>query len=369
MHRIWFLLLIILLTSAGYTAHADEGWEIVERCFGEATTPPEGWTFDGTLLLTSIGRLHAYRQGWETPRVLVFDQHIAEQSVLSPDGLWYAVVQKEKDNDLSSMATTWYRVYAIHVYSTVTDEKYVIPWESIYYFNQQPRGHGLYWLDNEHLLYSRGDAVNEEWVTINPFTGAIGEWDATFNPSWDQFKFSPDREKAVYWDWNEPGGWFYNGTHEISIPAHDADWSPNSTIFAAFTRDLETKLPNQYVLFDEDGIRTDVIFDLWSNSQLTSEGAGVTEYLETGWSPDNRYLVFGVQERLYIADIEHKQVIDACVISAIYSFSVAWSPDSSQFALTTYIHDDGIQIFDLAAWERYVVGYHSGDVIGWRGDD
>lgn len=358
MHRTWLLLLIILLTSAGYTANAtDEGWEVVERCFGEATAPPEGWTFDGTLLLTSIGRLHAYRQEWETPRILVFDDGLPSHGALSPDGRWFATSEYERRN--FEFSTTFYEK-AIRVYSTGSEEQYIIPWENTFSIDRRQIGHRFYWLDQEHLLYSRGDTRRDEtWFKINPFTQEIELWDSDLDPSRFVFDLAPDATKGLYTDWGLDYWILDRGEDEIQLSIlNTAGWSPDSALFAAYTR--VGFRAGQFVLFDSNGNLSETLLNVPDDTQI--------RYLFSNlWSSDTHYLLF-TTDRLYLADMENQQVIDLC-ISADGLRSAVWSPDSSQFALTTYIQDDGIQIFDLAAWERYVVGYHDGSLIGWRGDD
>src|SRR4051794_21916875 len=77
MRRLCLLLLLTLMISAGVSAQAeDNAWPIVQRCFGDATPPPQGWAFDGTLLMTGHYGLHGFHQGWDTPQVLVFSRRI-----------------------------------------------------------------------------------------------------------------------------------------------------------------------------------------------------------------------------------------------------------------------------------------------------
>ncbi|MEP7292436.1 MAG: hypothetical protein ABI835_11670, partial [Chloroflexota bacterium] len=352
----WLSLFLILFLGVGYTARAaDEGWEIVEHCFGEATEPPEGWTFDGTMLLTSTGRLHAYRQEWETPRILVFSNGLPSWSALSPDMRWYAVVEFEREE---SFVFTTFHEKAIRVYSLIDDTQYLIPWENSWSASHRVYGHRLYWLDNEHLLYSQGDLF-QEWYRINPFSQEIEQWNSDLDPSEFVYDLAPDADKALFTDWGLDYWVLDRGEDEIQLPiVNIAGWSPDSSQFAAYTG--VNYRAQQFVLFDADGSLTETLLEIPQDTQ--------NYWLYSNlWSPSGDDLLF-TTDRLYLADIENRHIVDLC-LSSEGMRSAVWSPDGNQFALTTYDRDDGIQIFDLETWQRYVVSYHNGSIIGWRSDD
>ena len=342
---------------------ANTVWTLVEKCVAEATSAPNDWQFEGTLLLRSLGKLHAYNQDWDTPRILVFHTYdIPGTGLLSPDGRWFATIEGVRED--VQMIATW-QTESIEVHSTINDESYVVEWENFFSAVHRLYGHIPYWLDNEHLLYSMGDDTSdagEQWFIINPFTQEVTPWEGNFSPSRLSFSLSPDGEKALHHDWGDLFWILENGETQIEIPifANKITWHPDSTSFAGYTFHEDNRAVDQLVIFDLNGDITDTVFTIPSAIDYSFQ-EGYT------WSPDGRYLVFA-SERIYIADIQEEVVYDTCIPSR--SVTVAWSPSSTQFAfIERYYTDREIQIFDIGEWVRYVVGYHSGEVIGWRNDD
>jgi hypothetical protein len=94
------ILTCITLLAFPTTAAQDDdtsGWPVAQRCVGEPTAPPAGWTFEGTILMTGYAGIHAVQADWETPRVVVFLNRDWGESdsdlpggALSPNGRWYA---------------------------------------------------------------------------------------------------------------------------------------------------------------------------------------------------------------------------------------------------------------------------------------
>ncbi|MFN8448143.1 MAG: hypothetical protein U0521_06040 [Anaerolineae bacterium] len=360
------LLILTLMISIGYFAHADDNtWTITERCFGDATQPPDDWSFDGTLLMTSEGRLHAFHQGWETPRIVVFSGSIPYTSIphsgqLSPDGRWYAVITGMGFYSNFNNVVTW-ETETIQIYDTRTGEKHIIPWKGWFGTVSRLYGFGLYWLDNQHLLYERGEGQGGGWFVINPMTQAVAEWHSPLDLIYEIVYLAPDASAELHSNWGYGGYWTLSrGDYDIQLALWNGGvWRPDSQAFAAYTRVENEYRAEQLVVFDLAGNITDSLFDVPPEPQPNPD--------LLKWSTDARYLLFAL-DRLYIADMERQQIIDTCVPSNRVR-SVAWSPDGTQFALLTSRRDDGIQIFDLQTWGRYVVGYHSGDLIGWRADD
>lgn len=257
------------------------------------------------------------------------------------------------------MIVTWH-TEEIVIHSTDNDETYRIPWKNAFATTQRLSGHMPYWLDDEHLLYSMGN-MEEEWFIINPFTQEVTEWAGTFTPSEFNFVLSPDGEKALYNYWLDPFWNLNNGFETIEVPnVGRGSWHPNSSLFAAYTLQDDSFQPNELATFNLDGERLATIFDV-------PEEAEFVWRIENAWSPSGYYLVFAT-ETLYLADMREQIVIDTCIPTR--SVTVAWSPSSEQLALIERVHTDRqIQIIDLNRWQRYVVGYHDGQIIGWRIDD
>src|SRR5690606_35951618 len=81
-----FLMLLLISAIAAAQEATPEGWEVVQRCVGEPTTPPEGWNYEGTILLWGNYGIHAIQVDWDVPRVVAFirDQTIFGGAGLSP---------------------------------------------------------------------------------------------------------------------------------------------------------------------------------------------------------------------------------------------------------------------------------------------
>lgn len=72
--RRFFLILpcLLILIIMIHAQEPDSGWEIIERCVGEPTIPPDDWTFEGTILATGWAGIHGINADWDTPVVQVF---------------------------------------------------------------------------------------------------------------------------------------------------------------------------------------------------------------------------------------------------------------------------------------------------------
>ncbi|MBI1282376.1 MAG: hypothetical protein GC179_29890 [Anaerolineaceae bacterium] len=356
---IWVTCCLLLITGYTHAQSSPDAWPIVEHCVGSATKPPDDWHFDGTLLLKGFRPLHIYRQDWETPHIRVFRlDDIPNNGQLSPDNHWYATVIGIRTDSYNFLAASW-KTNAIVVYNTLTEEKYTVDWQNTFSALHRLDGHGLYWLDNQHLLYSKGggDGSWEVWFVINPFTGEVESWQGEVSPSQSLFTLSPDERKVLYW--NASTWTLNNDGQEIELPLlNDAAWNSNSTRFVGITNGLNGREDKDLVTFDLQGKLVDHIFSFSLNHSIR---------LQRGWSPDNQYLLFA-SDHLYLADMTEKRVIDTCIPTR--SPTVAWSPASHQFALIDrFDSKHKVQIFDLDRWARYVVAYHAGSVIGWRSDD
>ncbi|MEO8609344.1 MAG: hypothetical protein ABI690_15740 [Chloroflexota bacterium] len=123
------LCLIITFSPAVAQDNKNSGWPVEERCVGEPTKPPAGWTFPGAILMTGHYGIHAVSADVPTPYVVAFiptvPRYGAERinSVLSPDQRWLATTNATVFN-----GGIWaiISIYEIVVYSTVT------PHESLY---------------------------------------------------------------------------------------------------------------------------------------------------------------------------------------------------------------------------------------------
>ena len=69
-----FLLFVLPHAATAQDDDTSSGWPIVERCV-TPTVRPDGWTFDGTILLEGYAGIHGVNDAWPTPRVLIFSRN------------------------------------------------------------------------------------------------------------------------------------------------------------------------------------------------------------------------------------------------------------------------------------------------------
>jgi WD40 repeat protein len=353
---LFFCLAPLLIVPSGIQAQSDEEpWPIVEQCISLEINPPPDWTFDGTLILSSQFRVHTFRQGWTTPRIMAFYRSYFD-TALSPDGRWFAVIVG--NTDLSSGMLTVFSITAIQVFSTTDDTFYSIPWENEYAAFHRVYGHRLYWADENHLLYSKDIDGGENWFLVNPFTSEITPWEQFFRPSYFGFDLAPDAQKGLSSDWPEP----FLSIHanetvtEVAIRSgFNGIWHPSSDYFLIETFPEDSTDPVDLLMLDLNG---EIVYDIFRTQSDYGVGTMV-------WSPDGRYLAF-VDDHLYIADLDAERVIDTCIAT---SSTIAWSPTRNQLAVVGGSSDHAIRIIDFDRAASYIVGYHAGGIIGWRADE
>jgi hypothetical protein len=388
-----------LLTIGFYTSQAQdtppEGWPVEQRCVGEPTKPPEGWTFPGTILMTGYAGIHGVNAAWDTPHIVasgypgVFREANADGSAgLSPDKKWYATFDTETIP--SESYNHLVEIHSIVVYSTTNkDEVYRIPWANYWLYMWGPRS--MYWLDNTHLIYETSEYAEQKpgkLYLINPFDGTVIPWQgkldlADFHKGWpsDFYRISsdlypsPDFAHALYKPAYDSSWGIYdvmsgNNIAEINMIGEEFTiWMPDSSHFVTEVLNPQDGEKRDLTLFDAAGDSTSLILTVESK-QLSLRNAG--------WSSDGNYLAFIAGEyysahdtrRLFIADIEHHKLWDTCMD---VGRGLAWSPTSRQLA---YFMEGRKQkrvvIMDIERQTSYVVAYHVADwqdyVIGWRED-
>lgn len=363
MRKLTVLLLIVLLLPMTFVVQGQVTDQVatlplVKQCFVPHTEQEESSSFSGTMVLTSLGRLHAFRAEWDTPRISAFFQ--AVDTALSPDHRWFAFVEGGSNTD--GMVTV-FSTSRLRVVNTLDGNEYALPWENRYASIHRIYGHQLYWLDNERLLYSIGDQ-DEHWFEIDPFQGEIQSWHARFTPSYFAFELAPNGEYGLSADWPEPFWSIHTPMTDITMQTalkySPIAWHPSELYFAGvvFPQASEAEAVVTVTL---DGAVDEVLY---------RDDSPETRINQLQWSPDGRYLAFST-EYLYIADIERQIIIDTCLTSSPRGyFSMAWAPTSTQLALLNpYDPNREIRVIDLESFTEAVVGYHSGEVIGWRADE
>lgn len=397
------VLLLFLLAFAPLTMSAQEatetpdtGWPVERRCVGQPTTPPDGWTFDGAILMRGYAGIHALQADWETLRVVAsFDRGAIDGGAgLSPDGRWYAELRgqffaSESYNHL-------YVIERIVIYSTIDrGEVFTLDWTNSYLQNWYVSQ--MYWLDDELLVYETSKFETDkpgDIFVINPFDGSKTPWNGSpeilnVGSSWgrgqwrtvDSQYVSPDLTRSVYINfYSHPRGVYDVASgvqlRELDLPPDSyVAWMPDSSHFLAEIENEtgEDEFERRMILFDRDGNTISSVLLVAENQWLTT--------VRTKWSPDRRFFAFALEEKddyrnhlLYLADIHNRQIIDTCLQ---LGYGVAWSPDSMQLALLTpnvNLPSRGVEdvlVFDVQTWTLYRVGRHIVErnydgIIGWR---
>ena len=376
--RTWILLFLLLAAFISQAQDEDttQGWEIIERCVGEATAPPADWTYDGTILATGWAGIHGINTNWETPFVLHFEttptrgDYYRVSSSIAPNGLWHAELYVRVLTP-GYMGRPNHRAEEIIVSSLVNpyqSHRIKLPWIPSYdWATYRTLPPFLYWWDDNHLLFQR--------TLINPFTSEITEMETLWYLWRDEL--SPDRTRMVHiqaldelmsesnsylWIFDE-GSIDFDFTFGFS----EADWANNSRFFVAVARPERERLDeeNRYiVLVDADGnLKEDYVFEVAGYAGIEVFPAPIVD----GISSSNRYFSIHAPESegriLYIADTHMAIIYRTCVG---YQNAV-WSPTTSQIAfMPSGEGQRPVQIFDLEEWHVYTVAYHDGRIIGWR---
>lgn len=370
---------LVMLSSFGLVAaQEDTGWPIEQRCVGEPTAPPEGWTFDGTILLKGHYGIHAVRADLDTPYVAAFiDQYqlALGGERLSPDGKWYAVVEGQRFDWAVGLGLTVH-TSGIRVISTIQNERYYVPWKSHYFVGNLGIVPELYWYDNEHLVYQAKEQTEIDEIPtgaylINPFSAEVISWEGDFFPGLVYMSVSPNWTQTVY---KQGNGWAFTngeGTKTLIEGGSEvyATWQADSSQFAVrILRDGQSELS----IYDHNGNLTDTVFKgdiLFANA----------DKIRMAWSPDNQYLAFIAREAntntVHIANVQQRQIVDTCITAD----SLAWSPDSKQLAVLIPSEErQGIHfmypvgIFELESETLHIAAYHAfshnARIIGWRAE-
>ncbi len=369
-----FILLIFGQSTFAQETNADsvEGWEIVERCVGEPITPPDDWTFDGTILATGWAGIHGINADWDVTRILAFRSNWTRfaGADISPNRRWIVVVLGY-DNPISNVFDYSVSAYALQIYD-VTDRsnQIQIPIKLDYdVFGSTGNGASYHtvaprWLDNEHFIYR----IDDEVVSINPFTQEISDWDVAWNiedvdplaPSSIAFP-SPDWTRLIY---DLEIGLRYElfdilSGDSLTVVAEQPDF--RSEFLPVWRADS-----SGFIMDDENALR---IFDREGQQLDTIASSNFVHFFQS-WSPDERYLVLAdiSNHSLQIADFEERLIYDTCISIDGWS-RMAWNLDSTQFAFYLDRTSDTVSIFDVERWSAYSTNIeHAGTLFSWYQD-
>ncbi len=260
-----------------------------------------------------------------------------------------------------------------------------------------------------HLLVGGpGIETREDHAFINPFTG---EWNQSLLTALPDraprgaLAVSPDLSRALYlklvpgsdpsrwredlvlWDysqgkaiWRMPDRLDELMSEGLSIP-HLIEWSPDGSSVAFITRLSGSKadVPGagqwQVFLLSEDG-RT--------LRQLTTFAVSEARPApDLSWSPDGRFLAFGVHvvgdpafsRQLYVYDLEANALVEVCLQPGDgYRSSdrfLVWSPDSQWLAYVAMRGGQSLEeptplvIVNVITGEHYRLAEFAGDLAGW----
>lgn len=398
MHKLFSLLATLLcLLMIGVpvyaqeaTAEPDTNWQVIEQCVGEPTQPPEGWSYDGTILMTGYAGIHGVNAAWDTPHVLT---QLSDSDVwggaVSPDGKWYVSPYGQVEITSSNNVIT--TTNEIRIYSlTDNNASYQIPWESpLVYGGTHVQ---TYWRDNENFIYANIEGT----LMVNPFMGETNEWvePGMVYDAYAEYrsKFSPDGTRVIYTQQDEMTRELVKHLYVLpsnklitTLPVvYPIAWMPNSTGFIASVTDEKLQPPSsELVLFDRDG--------KFLQNIINSQGSKQFGAFTVGWSADSRYFGFitfdyskhetySTENRLYIADMKSQKIIDTCKAIGV---GMAWHPDNHQVAFfSPGVGLKNVLIFDLDSFSLYavanhIVGYNiqnqfgftvEDSILGWRGD-
>jgi hypothetical protein len=379
MMRSLFSLIALLVVSIAVAQEETpiitpgEGWKLEERCVGNATTPPDNWTFDGTILMTGNYGLHGVSAAFDTPYVVAFfDTQRVVDTALSPDQQWYAIAEGGYlPYGMSDAITTTDR---IRVFSTDDSKQlYTSNWRLTRAFPDDPLD--LFWYDNQTLIYKEtNNRGTLDLILFNPIQKERQLWSKDLDLNYSNVTISPNKMFALGAE-NAYGlfidlSWVLVGSstkRTIDIhPFSNPKWLSNSSSFVAFTPRSQQgsayPVLNQLVVFDHEGNQTEEILTF-----ISSKYQGY----DLGKSPDERYISF-YDKTIYVIDKKAKTIIDTCLKTDLRtSTTLVWSPDNKQLAYFPSGNEQlPLRILDLERWQQYTVAYHSnGSLLGWRGNE
>jgi hypothetical protein len=354
----------IIAPVAAQETPPDTGWPVEQRCVGDPTPPPEGWTYDGTIFVQGTQGIRALNQKYATPYFALFESPFIYGASLSPDGKWYAVPTGYRG--YATMSSNSYVIDGIAVVKTDTSrESHFVPLQTSYQgmFDRYsvPTVH---WIDNTHIIYEgRYDGYFDTYV-MEAFTNEVHLWEGKLSPLY--VLASPDKTLAVgstYEDnqfvkklFHYPSG---EGITTLSPNLSDLVWSLDSTMFAAILNEdgnSPDTANHQIVTFDRSGNSKSVIL-LKPNSQWSQP---------LTFSADSKFLILLVDNTyFYVADLENQIIIDTCLTLSGRPFlfkPIVWSPDAHQLA---FRYVDVITILNLDTNEFYKLSDIPGEVVAW----
>lgn len=369
-------LIAVLLLLLAVPIHAQDAAPFT---LTEACAPPESDTgradFPGVLLGYAVADgVRAYRAAVGVSYYVAFaGSAFIDGGAVSPDGRYYAVpyglIQMPSGTDRR------YHAYELRVIGTdrLTQLRRVIPWSAYFQVGGPGDIQPLRWLDAATLVYPQGD-VRESLAmqVVTPFTETVGITPAPELDGYDSF--APDFTRAIGPD--ADGTALYDLRSGQALRRVDAlrrvTFAPRGGGFAAV--DLIDGRERALRLYDADGLPLDTLlrFDadtLVYNLSFSPDGARLAF---TRYDPQQH------ENRLYVADLESRALLDSCLLLAPQhkggprGGALAWSPDGGALALVVADSALGLptQVLTLADEGfgfsgRYGLTGDMGALLGW----
>jgi hypothetical protein len=382
------LFLLLMLLFAVFLVHAqdDESWTIEERCLPEAITPPENWSYDGTILVQSEQGIHGINQDWETRRILAYSPDNIEDSYLSPDGQTWITFQGS-DYCLGScdINTIVLEAMSVHDLTSLNPSSYQIDWD-LFFRDKWKEAIGLRglpilrWLSPSQFLFVKAlqpsgeeipvryDLLNhevqvyetpifyEDWHNISPDGTLVIDRVDNLDFTYQYFLSNPQDLSPIV---EIPADFSPFGYYTLDV------WSPDSQYFLA-SKNEDDNIGNlgerSIWLMDRNGEALYSIVDSLTLSQFL--------YLNIQWSPDGHYLlILGDRNQIsWLIDLENRHSYNLCQEDL---FRAAWSPNSQQIAFQTFNWENEsyspLTIFEPASWQVYeITDNPDASPIGWQ---
>lgn len=356
--------LALMLTAVSLVQADDDPetpWPIEERCLPAPTQPPEGWTFEGELLVDGWAGIHGVNAELEAPYVVHWGD-----GWLSPNGDWilewnydYYV---ERNDGGGPLGFYNYNYHNIEVTNLNSRERLVFSWSASLSISSGPYPHpsaGPLWLNNHSFVSFYGWSGGAHQVGSLE-TGEITEWTGVGLEDYEA-SISPDQTRVI--SYSRLFDLVDNSliTENVLGTNYDrvrAVWSPDSMYFADLITDSDDTT-NRLSIFDRDG-----------NLVAQPMAQGHNRLLPESWSPDTSQLAFTVVPNPmtrrfspYILDLQREVIYDLCVDDVR---GWAWSPDGSSFATLLGEGQQPLIVVNMDEWQAYIVAYHTGYVLKWR---
>jgi hypothetical protein len=356
MRRLILSLCLMLLTAPLFaqeetsTIIPGEGWTLEQRCVGEATTPSEDWTFEGTIFAYKLGMgFHALRSDVPTPYYLAFNGSIFNSAgAVSPDGLLYAVPAGEDSGPYNMVGTHLFRVKEILIYRTTPAAPLIqrIPHKATYASGTDFVIPDVVWINNDQIAVDTGEHVASNLLTIDlRKEEVISTLD--INP-YQYFIPSPDLTQMFAVQYHENAALQLievktgNIVREFPSNQRIGTWSPDSSkIVSDKITDADKK---SLLLLQRDRLS--------ETSILTAQHPPVEfDFFTIRWSLDSSHFAFriynGSFSTLHVVDVETKTIIDTCITNAS---EFVLSPNGKQVAIRVFkpnSDDSSLSIIDL----------------------